>query len=739
MSKAYKESMKQVWRNIGYIKVYIGVINKEAQKRASAEDGRNSFTYFSDPSKPFDAYAVDHVYATAEEDFSAVDGSMYFLPEAENADFFNQGIVTRDFFGTVYVVFNFQGLDIKGLTIDFGECYPVDFTVENDRGVRTYTGNDKRKWVTEDVFEDTSFLKITPQRMVNGTGRLRIWQFICGIANVFTDDQVQAFTYKDKVSPISEKLPSQDMSITVDNLNRYYDADNPQSTLGFMETGQEIQAYFGYDVEDDGRIEWLEPFTCYLKKWSADNIKAKFTATDRFDNMTGKYQKGLYREEGISLYDLAEDVLMDAQVDQREYFIDPYLKKVSVKNPLPIVKHTEALQMIANAGRCILTQDRKKKICIRSAFLPDMEARAERQTPFSRVENILKKEPLEAYGMASRDFSVADGTIRFLPENGEYLSVGYVSEAVADENGHFQETPRIEIVLEAGYSCYGLELGFRAVAPTRFIIETFYGGIPVDSYEVENASVTEVLDEEFLTFDKMVLTFLDGIAGSRVTLDRVVFGNVTDYVLDSRELIGNSPMGTREARLKSLSVKKWFYEKTQGAEAADLISGNIVLETEGQELELTVSKPAYGYSVAVEAEGIRCEILEAYSYYVKLKFFGIKERVSVKYILKGYSFSIYESSYTVQHDTAGAEREWKNQLISDDGQAADLEAWLADYYQNNLTYDFKYRGDPRVDANDLFFLQRGGEESQTLICAHEIQLNYKGSWDGKMKARRTQR
>ena len=145
VSKAYKESMKQVWRNIGYIKVYIGVINKEAQKRASAEDGRNSFTYFSDPSKPFDAYAVDHVYATAEEDFSAVDGSMYFLPEAENADFFNQGIVTRDFFGTVYVVFNFQGLDIKGLTIDFGECYPVDFTVENDRGVRTYTGNDKRK------------------------------------------------------------------------------------------------------------------------------------------------------------------------------------------------------------------------------------------------------------------------------------------------------------------------------------------------------------------------------------------------------------------------------------------------------------------------------------------------------------------------------------------------------------------------------------------------------------------
>ena len=81
-----------MWRNIGYIKVYIGVVNKEAQKRASAADSRNSFTYFSNPSKPFDAYVVDHVYATAEENFSAVDGSMYFLPEAENADFLIRGL-----------------------------------------------------------------------------------------------------------------------------------------------------------------------------------------------------------------------------------------------------------------------------------------------------------------------------------------------------------------------------------------------------------------------------------------------------------------------------------------------------------------------------------------------------------------------------------------------------------------------------------------------------------------------
>lgn len=96
VSKEYKTSMKQIWRNIGYIKVYLGIINEDAQKLVSAQDKRNNFTYFTDEKKPFDSYPVDHIYATAEQDFAKTDGSMYFLPESQVAEFFNQGIVTQD-------------------------------------------------------------------------------------------------------------------------------------------------------------------------------------------------------------------------------------------------------------------------------------------------------------------------------------------------------------------------------------------------------------------------------------------------------------------------------------------------------------------------------------------------------------------------------------------------------------------------------------------------------------------
>ena len=42
-----------------------------------------------------------------------------------------------------------------------------------------------------------------------------------------------------------------------------------------------------------------------------------------------------------ALAGLDVDVLTDAQVDYRDYWIDPYLKDVLVVNPMPVVAHKE--------------------------------------------------------------------------------------------------------------------------------------------------------------------------------------------------------------------------------------------------------------------------------------------------------------------------------------------------------------------------------------------------------------
>ena len=270
-SREYKNSMAAPYRNRAYIRISIGVINSDAQKFVNVANVDNDFTYYSNRKKLFDGYTVDKEYATCEQDFSKVNGEMYFLPqEASAMSYYNNGLVTNEFMGVIYINFDAShSLDIKGLRINFGEYYPIDFSIENDRGVHTYYGNDKADWTTEDTFDGTTYLIIRVTKMQNQQLRLRVHEFICGIVNVFTNKDVKSYTAKEFVSPITETVPSQDTTIIVDNQKLYYSPDNKESALAYMEVGQEIKVAFGYDVTGNDDIEWLPETTTYLKSWSA--------------------------------------------------------------------------------------------------------------------------------------------------------------------------------------------------------------------------------------------------------------------------------------------------------------------------------------------------------------------------------------------------------------------------------------------------------------------------------------
>lgn len=502
VSKEYKKSISQPLRNRGYIKVTIGVVNSDAQKSVSVEE--DNLAYFANPTAPLDGIVPTRIYGTCEKNFSKVDGSMYFLPPEGSSSYYNNGIVTEELVGSIYFKFETQGsFDIKGLVINFGDEYPTILEIENDTVKHRYA-NDKAEFTTEDVFDGTTFIIVRALRMRNEKTRLRIYNFTCGIANVFTNNEIISFNSKEYVSPITETVPSQDTTVVVDNQNLYYSPDNAESALAYMEIGQEIKVAFGYDVDGKGKIEWLPETTTYLKTWSATDVQAKFTGTDRFDYLTDKYYDGHFYKDGITLYDLAIDVLTDAGItDTREYFLDNYLKKVKVYNPLPIVTHAEALQIIANAGRCALSTDRQKRIHIQSSFVPDMNIRANNQTDYSNVKNVLNTNPKEGYAVMSNDFSIVDGSLLFIPE-GDYLeNVGYVSESIADADGIFNQNPIITVGLESIFEAYGLTITFRNVAPQEFVIRTYNDGVLVEKRTFTDPDVNFITNDVFLLFNSM--------------------------------------------------------------------------------------------------------------------------------------------------------------------------------------------------------------------------------------------
>lgn len=758
-SKEYKEAMQLPFRNRAYIRVSIGVVNSDAQNNAVLDE-ETEITYYADGKKPFDGYTVSKPYATAEQNFSKVDGSMYFLPkETDGYSYYNNGIVTKDILGSVYISFGgLVGLDIKGLTIDFGECYPTQFTIQSDPGTKSYE-NDKQLFTTEDSFDGTSYFIITPITMFGGHDRMRIYQMMFGIANTFSNDKVINCSLKDYVSPISETIPSMDVSLTVDNQDLYYSPDNPESAIAYMEIGQEVKVAFGYDVTGNGDIEWLPETTSYLNTWSADDVQANFTATDRFYQLADTYYKGLYRSSGITLYDLALDVLADAGIeDDRDYYIDSYLKRIIVYNPLPAVKHSEALQIIANAGRCVLYEDRTNKIHLKASFVPDMQVSVNNKTDYSSIANLLKDNRKDAYAIASNDFSLVDGSLFFMPKDGNYKETGYVSDSIwimpennsitrrlafrmgtnekyAAKDGFWNKgTPVITIELEAAFDAFGMAINFRNVAPQEFVIRTYYLSVLQDTYTVENPDLEYITDYQFNNFDKMEIEFTKGYPNARITIDNILIGDVTDYRLTRARDLMDNPTGTRQEKVKTISVKKTNYRESQEG-FKELITEKVTL-TEEMQHTVYFSIASYGFQASVkDNSNIGVQIVASSNYFVAVKFTNATVGTEIELVIQGYEYVADETYYRVTHNQNGQEIEWTNPLISTDEQARDLEEWIATYYLGDVDYEISWRGDPRVEANDLFYLELKNRED-ALIRSYQNELSFNGAWSGSMKARK---
>ena len=728
VSNDYVESMKDIGRNRGYIKVTLGIINSEAQEKIKVSD-ETDLAYFS-TSNLSDSQTVTQIYATCEQNFSRVDGSMYFLPaQSPSASYYYNGLVGDDILGSISFDFGGEIYDVAGFTIDFGDNYPIGFTISNGTETITITDNDKRYFSIEQGLHDIETLTITATEMLGGQDRLRIYSLSMGVTNVFTNENTLRYSETSYVSPLADSLPSTDVSITVENYDQYYNPDNPNSVLAFFEVGQEVKVQFGYDSKDDGEIEWLPETVTHLKTWQATDRDATFTSTDIFDYLSGIYYGGVYSAQGITLYDLAEDVCEDAGIE--EYKIDSTLKLITVHNPLPAVPHTEALQIIANAGRCTLREDRDGKIYLESTFIPDYTITSNGETDYSNVANIKNDTDKIGYAITSQDFSLlADQNLRFMGTV-DTDTVGYVSSAVADASGNYTTNPKLTLTLEADYAPSAFNIRFRNVAPQEFTITTKLGSTVVDTVTVTDPDVAYSYTDGFDEFNVMEIEFTKGHPNSRVTIDKLLFGAPTDYTIE-RNMMHDSPTATRQERIKSVNVSMFNY-KESAEDAKDLVTSTIK-DAEDKQYTFTFNNPSYGFTASVTEGTASISIVKSSAYAITVALSNVSS-TDVKIAIEGYEYSVDEQLYIVTHNATGAEKSWSNPLISDAEHADLIESWLADFFLGDVEYEFSWRGDPRIDADDLFYLELKTGETVT-ARNYQNTLEFTGAWSGSMKARK---
>ena len=734
VSKAYKESMKSPLRERAYIMLSFGLVNQEAQAKAKIEEG--DFSYYSNSSNIFGESNDDTVYATLEENFTKVDGSMFFLPRRNASHtYLDTGIVSEKLLSEAIfeltINLNMAATDFKGITINFGENYPVDFDMVSSSGqVIEYRNNTDSLFTTEEVLENTTQVKLVVYSMKNPQSRLRIYSIRFGYGLVYYNNDVMSSSLESYVSPIGADVPQIDFTVQLKNYDHYFNVDNPKSAINFLETGQEMQIHYGYQLPDSDEIEWIIGNNLLCSEWESDDYTATIRCQDIFRNMDSEFYKGIYNRNGISYYDLAVAVLRDAGFT--DYYIDPQLKNLYTKNPLPRVQHKEALQIIANACRCVLSQTRLGKIQIKSSFVPESQASADTEAEYSNVENIMNTEAKDEYASLATNYAVADGSMFFLPRNGVGVrNTGYVSAEISNEQCEFETNPKVTIRQEVACMYYGAKFTFGQALPSAFIIRTYNNGELVNTVEVGEKEISKVtvVHTELDDFDTMVVEFTKTAEPqNRIVLNNFSFGDVTEFTMTRNDMT-SSPKAIKQELVKEVIVPAYSYQN--GVQEESLISEEVTVAV-GDVTTFFVGEPSYDYRAVMDGNASGVTILEWGNYYVKVRF-----NVAGTYRLEifGYRYKIVEQYAVKSLNNRGRTIKWENPLMSDIAMATDLAEWLGDYYASGIEYEYNTRGNPELDVNDIVYQENEFHDGMK-VTIYRQTLNFNQSFSGKVTARR---
>lgn len=724
VSSAYRAEQKEYLRQEGFIWVYLGVISKEAQSYGKAN---GTFTMYSSPDLVTSTVNFEGYYAIPEENYIKADGTQYFLPRNSNSVALYQGVVTQEMCDSVTFTFGkYTHLDIKGLTIDFGEYYPTSFTITNGTYTYSYTNDKPGQWVTEDIFRDTDHITITPSAMIGGQKRLRILSILFGIGLMFDNNSLIATSWKSECSHISNELPTKAFTFTIDNLNKKFAADDPNSYLAFLEEQQEVEFEYGRNLSD-GTLYTIPGGKLRLKTWSSNDTQASFNAVGFLDYTDSKYYKGKYYPNGISLYDLAIEVCQDAGIEN--YTIDNYLQTMHTKNPLPVEKHKNLLQLIANAARSIMRETRDGGIEIKSSFKPDVvSVITNGETVYSSAENVVKEDiTVSDYATSEKDFSRIDGLHYFLPRTSTvYAATGFVSSHVADANGDFVTNPEITIEWETAWTFFGMSMAFYNVKPSSFTIYSYHYNDLVSTKTYEDIDYMTAIEDDFMDISKIRIVFTKTNPNQRIHLSHMSFGDITDYVLDYSDMTA-SPTASVAEKIKNVNVT--YYEYSYGSSQKKLSSTIAVVGTN----IVTFNNPAYSYSLSyASAQTGTLTIISSGAYYVEFT-----STIAAEVNINGIEFVVSTKEITQEVRQIGTDKTASNILIDNSEDAHKEAEWLAEYFANDIDYIISYRGEPALDPDDLIYTENKSiERNLVRLTSTQIDTSTGMSMTCKLTARR---
>lgn len=370
VSEAWEKKQRERLAPEGFVELSYLISENGLQEDATAAS--NDQTVFSD----LDSITVpsgDRVYprfATMELNQWILDGSAEILPD--NGPYENAGYVSSSFCddGDPSLTINLSQIHtqvIQGITILWSteyEEYPTRFRVSAYRGGSlngsiTVEGNQSTTSTVYMDIQNYDSVVIQALDWCLPSRRARIEQVVLGLYVTYTKGDLISFSHEQSGCLVSGELPKNAITFALDNSTGVWNPLNPDGNVKYLAERQQIKVRYGFDI--DGSIEWIKAGTFYLSEWStpANGLTATFTARDMLEFAIDVPYTGI---RSGTLYDIVSAAIAETELPLgAQVYIDPYLRSFQTDFSANEQEFTlaEILQMAANAGTCVIHQDRE--------------------------------------------------------------------------------------------------------------------------------------------------------------------------------------------------------------------------------------------------------------------------------------------------------------------------------------------------------------------------------------------
>lgn len=367
----YREQMEQTLRNVSHVKIVFGVTDPDAPAASTPSD--SGHVLYSEINSVDIGLSVASPYQTLEKNRFILDGRSPLAPEK---DFLYQGFVSTAISGddcifatppiveiTFSEYFHFAALTMyfDAIMNDYASEWQLQCFYDDTEVLNSVYNPKSTEFITPDQIPVCNKMVMTFTKTSKPHRRLRLSQIIYGVISSLTAADIVECQQTASMDIVSSSLPYEMFSFTIMDVQQRYDPENPQGVWEYLESRQPVSASIGYELLD-GNIEWFP----WCNTYSTGNVKVNrggvvtevtVETESLIQQLTKTYTHGVYRENGASLYDLAEEVMVFAGYPDIMN-VDDSLKNIVTKMPLPEVAINQCLQLIANAGMCVLITDR---------------------------------------------------------------------------------------------------------------------------------------------------------------------------------------------------------------------------------------------------------------------------------------------------------------------------------------------------------------------------------------------